>query len=39
MKNLLEIATENDDEGTITLFSDLIGETEKRIWMLKTFLS
>ena len=39
MKQLLEKANERDDETTATLFSDMIGTTEKRIWMLKTFLN
>lgn len=38
-KEILEIAGENDDEGTASLMSDWIGETEKRIWMLESFLS
>lgn len=38
MKQLLDIANEQDDEATATLFSDMISETEKRVWMLKTFL-
>ena len=38
MNQLKEVAGEQNDEATVTLFSDLIGDTEKRIWMLKTFL-
>jgi len=36
---LLEIAGENNDEGTVALMSDWIGQTEKRIWMLESFLA
>ena len=39
MNKLMDFASDSEDEGTVTLFSDMIGETEKRIWMLKTFLS
>lgn len=39
MKKLQAMASERDDEGTDTLFSDMIGETEKKLWMLKAFLS
>ncbi|MFW5832320.1 MAG: Dps family protein [Prolixibacteraceae bacterium] len=35
--NVLETA--EGDEGTAALMSDLIGSTEKRIWMLKSFLA
>jgi starvation-inducible DNA-binding protein len=35
--NALETA--EGDEGTTALLSDLIGATEKRIWMLKSWLS
>ena len=35
---LLVLAEENDDEATATLMSDWIKETEKRIWMLNSFL-
>ncbi len=33
---ILEIA--GDDEGTVTMMSDLIGATEKRIWMFDSVL-
>lgn len=38
-KDILETANENDDEGTAAMMSDWIGETEKRIWMLESFLA
>lgn len=38
-RELLEIAGENNDEGTVALMSDWIGQTEKRIWMLEAFLA
>lgn len=37
--NLITEASENNDEGTVALFSELIASTEKKIWMLKTTLS
>jgi len=37
--DLLATANENDDEGTAAMMSDWIAATEKRIWMLKAFLS
>jgi starvation-inducible DNA-binding protein len=39
MKKLQAMAADRNDEGTDTLFSDMIGETEKKLWMLKAFLS
>ncbi|WP_430974288.1 Dps family protein [Sunxiuqinia rutila] len=39
MNALKDTAATIDDEASTTLFSDMIGETEKQIWMLKTFLS
>ncbi|MFA9388176.1 MAG: Dps family protein [Prolixibacteraceae bacterium] len=33
------LATENNDEGTAALFSELIASTEKKLWMLNTTLS
>lgn len=33
------LETAEGDEGTTALLSDLIGATEKRIWMLKSWLS
>lgn len=38
-KELLEIAGENNDEGTAAMMSDWIGHTEKRIWMLESYLA
>jgi starvation-inducible DNA-binding protein len=38
-REVLELAGENDDEGTNALFSDLISSTEKNLWMLKSTLA
>ncbi len=38
-KDILETANENEDEGTSAMMSDWIGETEKRIWMLESYLA
>ena len=38
MNELLELAGNQNDEATTSLFSDQISSTEKRLWMLKTFL-
>ena len=38
-KEILETASENNDEGTSALMSNWISETEKRIWMLESFLA
>lgn len=32
-------AADRGDEGTSAFFSELIGNTEKKLWMLRTFLS
>ncbi len=37
-KEILEIAGENNDEGTAAMISEWIGQTEKQIWMLEAFL-
>lgn len=37
-KELLELSGETGDEGTSNLISELIGSTEKRIWMLESVL-
>lgn len=37
--SVLELAVENGDEGTAAMVSEWVGGTEKRIWMLETFLS
>ncbi len=39
MRKLQTEAAEAGDEGSNALFSGLIGETEKKLWMLKTFLA
>ncbi|MCW0482399.1 Dps family protein [Gaoshiqia sediminis] len=39
MHKLQSLAADHNDEATNALFSDMIGETEKRLWMLRTFLS
>jgi starvation-inducible DNA-binding protein len=36
---ILKVAVENDDEGTVGMMSEWIGGTEKRIWMLKAYLA
>ncbi|TKG94670.1 DNA starvation/stationary phase protection protein [Puteibacter caeruleilacunae] len=36
---ILSIAGEAGDEGTVGMISGWIGETEKRIWMLEAFLA
>ena len=38
-RSLLSKASEVDDEGTVALLSDLIGSTEKKLWMLKATLA
>lgn len=38
-KDILETAGEAGDEGTTAMISEWIGETEKNIWMLESFLS
>ena len=38
LKSILNTASELNDEGTVSLVSELISTTEKRIWMLKAFL-
>ena len=38
-RDILNLAEEADDEGTASLMSDLIGSTEKRIWMLSSYLA
>ncbi len=38
VKETFKLAGEAGDEGTVALLSGLIGSTEKRIWMLKSFL-
>jgi starvation-inducible DNA-binding protein len=36
---ILKVASENGDEGTAGMMSEWIGQAEKRIWMLKSFLA
>lgn len=38
VKETFKVAGDAGDEGTVALLSGLIGSTEKRIWMLKSFL-
>lgn len=38
VKETFNVAGDAGDEGTLALLSGLIGSTEKRIWMLKSFL-
>lgn len=37
-RDLLSAASDNDDEGTVSLISDYIGEQEKMIWMFNALL-
>ncbi len=39
VKRLQEQAADQNDEGTNAILSEFIGNTEKRIWMLKAFVS
>lgn len=36
--DIMSVAQENDDEGTLAMISEWIGSTEKEIWMLQSFL-
>lgn len=38
-REVLAEAADNNDEGTVALFSELIASTEKKLWMLKTTLA
>tara|TARA_B100000809_G_C14791024_1_gene406671 strand:+ start:129 stop:596 length:468 start_codon:yes stop_codon:yes gene_type:complete len=38
-RNILIFAGEANDEGTVSLMSDYISQTEKTMWMLKSYLS
>lgn len=38
-RDILELASENNDEGSASLMSDLISGQEKLIWMLTSYLS
>lgn len=37
-REIMDIAGDAGDEGTITLISDYISQTEKTVWMLSSFL-
>lgn len=37
-RGILEIAGDANDEGTVSLMSDYISQTEKTMWMLKSYL-
>ena len=37
-RKILKLAAEADDEGTASLMSDYISETEKTLWMLSSYL-
>jgi starvation-inducible DNA-binding protein len=37
-REILSIASDNDDEGTASLMSDYIGEQEKMVWMFSSLL-
>ena len=36
---IIELASDNNDEGTVSLMGDLISDQEKLIWMLNSYLS
>lgn len=38
-REILRLASEADDEGTVSLMSDYISEKEKTLWMLNSYLS
>jgi starvation-inducible DNA-binding protein len=37
-RKVLSLAAEADDEGTVSLMSDYISQTEKTLWMLSSYL-
>lgn len=37
-REILGLAAEADDEGTVSLMSDYISETEKTLWMLSSYI-
>ena len=37
-RNIMELAAEASDEGTLTLISDYISQQEKTVWMLSSYL-
>jgi len=38
-RSILSLASNADDEGTVSLMSDYISQTEKTLWMLNSYLS
>ena len=38
-RTILSLADDAEDEGTVSLMSDYISETEKTLWMLNSYLS
>jgi starvation-inducible DNA-binding protein len=38
-RKILSMASDANDEGTVSLMSDYISQTEKTMWMLKSYLS
>jgi starvation-inducible DNA-binding protein len=38
-REILELASDNNDEGTVSLMGDLISDQEKLVWMLNAYLS
>lgn len=38
-RDIIKKAADNNDDGTVTLLSDILTKEEKTIWMLSTFLS
>ncbi len=38
-REIVKIAAENEDEGTVAMFSDFIGSTEKQLWMINSTLN
>ena len=36
---ILSLASTADDEGTVSLMSDYISQTEKTLWMLNSYMS
>ena len=38
-RKILDVASDANDEGTVTLMSDYISQTEKTLWMLNSYLS
>jgi len=37
-REILSLAGEAEDEGTVSLMSDYISQTEKTLWMLNSYL-